>query len=273
MPNRTSSDGPGGPQPGTRYYFSFTAELDPLSIDPITVPGGTRVHVNYSNSVVNTDASLYQTAWGIPPDPSRGDVDDELKEQIQEQLQKKPDDRPRIADLLRLAREQGVGALETAAQESSQKNVPPFWTGISGTILSGRDAVLVRQDGVAVYDSRFAISANGFVIDVRAAATIDLMRALGVNSGAAAYEHFRRGDRAPRNGSLRMKMWFRFEPSSGAGDAARYAAPRYVLQSLSSWKYEPLARGQFIGNGKLQVRQEPHWPATRIAMDVFEVLP
>jgi hypothetical protein len=273
MPNRTSTDGPGGPHPGTRYYFSFTAELDPLSIDPITVPGGTRVHVNYSNGVVNTDAALYEGAWGIPPNPARGDVDEELHRQIADELQKKPDDRPKIGDLLRLARERGVGALETAAQESSQKNAPPFWTGVSGTLLSGRDAVLVRQDGVAVYESRFAISAHGFVIDVRGAATIDLMRVLGVNSGAAAYEHFRRGDRLPRNGSLRMKMWLRFEPSSGAGDAARYAAPRYVLQSLAPWKYEPLARGQFIGNGKLHVKQEPHWPTTSIAMDVFEVLP
>lgn len=270
--------GPAGsslvPSVGTRYFFSFSAELDTTSVPPTQVAGGTRVHVNYKNGAVITDPTLYRHSWGTAPAAATGDVSQALRERIELELGEKPEARVSIMDLLKRARQEGQAALDAGKKGSSQPDSRFFWPGMAGKILSGRDTVLVREDGVAVYDSRFAISADGFVIDARAAGTIDFMRALATaKDGPDAYDQYRTNRGHPHGSRLEMKMWFRFEPACDPGEAARYAAPRYVLQSLGAWKYEPLARGQFIGIGSITVDKARNWPARTLQMDVFEVCP
>ena len=247
------------------YFFTLECNLNSTKPPPIRVPGGVRVHMGYlaEHSAISTDHKLFQRSWGKPPNPRLADVSDEDRILVEKKLTKPP--RPDIVKLLNdLARKYG----EQLKDEKLE------WPGLTGKVLSGGDTLLVRTDGVVVFDGRVTIEEEkGFLIDVCASGVVDLRNAVPGRSGHEAFEAYCSGDAsvAPRTGFIPVKLSIRFEASQGAGEAGEFAAKRYVLNSLNHWKFEPLVRGQFLGIGKVFVRPGQYWPAEKIELAVYRL--
>lgn len=257
--------GSAGPNLPLQYFFTLKCNLNSTKPPPIEIPGGVRVHLGYltEDSEVTTVEKLFQPSWGQKPNPRLADVSGDDRRQVEEKLTKPP--RVGIVKLLDdLAQKYG--------DQLKQQKLE--WPGLSGKVLSGGDTLLVRSDGVIVFDGRATIEEEkGFLIDVCASGVVDLRNAVPGPSGQEAFEAYCVGgaSSAPPTGTIPVKLSIRFEASQGAGAAGEFAAKRYVMNSLNHWKFEPLMRGQFLGIGKVFVKTDRYWPAQRIELDVYRL--
>jgi hypothetical protein len=258
--------GPKRPKLPLQYFFTLNCNLNSTQPPPIEVPGGVRVHLGYlaeGSSVASKD-ELFQPSWDKPANPRLADVSDADRKAVEALLEDKS--RVGIVQLL-------DGLAKKYGKELSSKQLEG--PGISGKVLSGGDTLLVRSDGVVVFDGRATIEEEkGFLIDVCASGVVDLRNAVPAGrSGQEAFEAYCAGgdSNAATTGSIPVKLSIRFEASQGAGAAAEFAAKRYVLNSLNHWKFEPLVRGQFVGIGKVHVKPGRYWPAEKIELDVYRL--
>ena len=262
----TKQTGPKRPKLPLRYFFTINCNLNSTQPQPIEVPGGVRVHLGYlaEGSSVTTVEKLFDSSWERKPNPRLADVSDADRKAVEALLEDKS--RVGIVQLLDdLAKKYG--------KELSSKKLK--WPGISGKVLSGGDTLLVRSDGVVVFDGRATIEEEkGFLIDVCASGVVDLRNAVPAGrSGQEAFEAYCAGgdSNAATTGSIPVTLSIRFEASQGAGAAAEFAAKRYVLNSLNHWKFESLVRGQFVGIGKVHVKPGRYWPAEKLELDVYRL--
>jgi hypothetical protein len=253
------------------YHFSIECPLASTTPPPIDVPGGTRVQVSYlsDRSRVFTRDNLFRASWNDQaPRPDLGRVTEADRTRVEELAK----DRDRKGLREYLAKLTAEGRAEMVRQQRP-------WPGIEGSIQSGSDAVFVREDGVAVFDGRFTIKdARGFLIGVVAAGVADLRDGLPAGmSGPAAYAAYVNDARSKTDGQgfpsqgIPVRLALRFEVSTDPGRATDFAAPRYITQTLEHWKYERLARSQFLGLGTLQVQESDHWPFKHLSLDVFDL--
>ena len=264
---RASLKQQGAEHPGVvgrlKYYFSLRAALASSTPNPIEVAGGTRLHLSYSSTKddVFTDGKKYEASWkrrwnaeaNAHSDPSTQE-----KKDVDAALKGMP--RPNIQSVL--------GEVE----KECRKRAPNVeWFGLSGKVLNGGDTVLVRDDGVIVFDARFTIQDGDVVIDATAFGVADL-KELGFGSGADAYAAFR-GGTAKKDLVIPVQLAMSFETPGAPGDAAEYAAKRYITQNLRAWKFERLARRQLVGVGRVTADGgRPCWPARGIELEVSELI-
>ena len=146
-----------------------------------------------------------------------------------------------------------------------------------GKVLSGGDWMLIRSDGVAVFDARVTLrGGEGFLVDAVFSGTWDLQHAVKEPTpNEELYDHFKRGV-GPDNTEPPLALSVRFDvagsPSSNPGEDRHWLEKsRYGEQAKHFKTYQRLVRGVFVGVGHLRLKQGQSWPLDSIAFDVHEV--
>lgn len=272
--------------PKFAYYFTIESPLVTNVDSKVEVPGGVRCKYEYLTdqmgaAKVTSDADKYLASWG-----------DQLIPLVDECLRKpaafptivkvvgsaKPDAGARaIAQLVGKA---GVDDKITAAVcDALRAELAGFrlWPGLAGEVSSGWDWVMLREDGVALFDARVTMMltvANPVAGKPSLRVPVDGTYRGVVDLGLAALGQFRNPSGAggpPQPVSVHLAV--RFEAPSGALIADWVKATSYGTQVEVFQKvYERLVRRQFIGVGNVWLdKSTRYWPATRIAVDVHEL--
>jgi hypothetical protein len=146
-----------------------------------------------------------------------------------------------------------------------------------GKVLSGGDWMLIRSDGVALFDARVTLrGGEGFLVDALFSGAWDLQNAVRESTPSEGlYDHFKRGV-GPDDTEPPIALSVRFDvagsPSSNPGEDRHWLEKsRYGEQAKQFKNYQRLVRGVFVGIGRLRLRQGQSWPLDSIAFDVHEV--
>ncbi len=148
--------------------------------------------------------------------------------------------------------------------------------GYKGTIKSGSDWVLVRNDGVILADARVTIQFESKVLmDMTFKGTIDLKETFGSSTGQDAYEKYKAGTADPvlrdETGRFfhRLVGSLRFEGGDGTVDddyADHFTASAEFGRRD---KLDLLVREQFFTTGVIFIDKVPHYDPTEINLGVW----
>ncbi|MET0595941.1 MAG: DUF3237 family protein, partial [Polyangiaceae bacterium] len=146
-----------------------------------------------------------------------------------------------------------------------------------GKVLSGGDWMLIRSDGVALFDARVTLrGGEGFLVDALFSGAWDLQNAVKEKTpNEGLYDHFKRGV-GPDDTDPPITLSVRFDvagsPSNNPGDDRHWLEKsRYAEQAKQFKNYQRLVRGVFVGVGRLRLKQGQSWPLDSITFDVHEV--
>jgi hypothetical protein len=149
--------------------------------------------------------------------------------------------------------------------------------GSEGKVLSGGDWMLIRSDGVALFDARVTLrGGEGFLVDALFSGAWDLQNAVKEKtSNEGLYDHFKRGV-GPDDADPPIALSVRFDvagsPSNNPGEDRHWLEKsRYAEQAKQFKNYQRLVRGVFVGLGHLRLKQGQSWPLDSITFDVHEV--
>ena len=156
---------------------------------------------------------------------------------------------------------------------------------IKGTILSGSDWVLVRPDGVLVFDARISVGFTegvkldkagepGYVMDATLKGLLDLGKRWGL-SGPGVIEKLVRGEPSlgGKHGTEEWDASFsvRFEGSGelGAREDRSWLPKRLQVAIENAPQFKELLRQQFTAYAKVKVTQVPYYPPISVSSLVW----
>lgn len=242
-------------KPGA-YYFTLSSGLQRMAATPADArnPRGARFQVAFENGVVETRADDYKDTWKH-----------ELLKFEREDL---PYDDKRDFDV----------TVPTGARA-----LP--WNGLGGTVLSGSDFFLLRLDGMLELNGRLTIRAepDECLIDMVYSGIVDLNAHVAKTSStkpkgdanddklteakvSQVFVDFVSGKLSLRASTIPVQLTTTFEVATGPwskteGEDTTWIEDRYLERQRFVWRYEALARKQFVAVGDLHFATAGPLPA------------
>jgi hypothetical protein len=245
-----------------KYFFTLKPQVETSPVG--TVPGGYRVDLKYSggDSSVTTDAEPYDKDWLPEALAKQKGVKKRTYTGVKpEREAPPPDDKPYSLEM---------NALYKLRQEKGPHRQD--WFGIDGQITSGGDWLTVREDGVATFDGRVTIKADGaFLVDAVISGVVDLRDPKDPMPEQNAkrskvFEDWLLG--TLKKTDIDVVLPLRFEaaqaPSSWASKTIKQGSEGY-------WKFERLVRGQFVAVGTVKLQSARYSPIASVTLDVYEI--
>jgi hypothetical protein len=233
-----------------KYFFTLNPRLESRPVGE--VPGGYRVDLFYveSESTVKTDPKHYAAQWlkGTGTKTEKWSY-----------------------ERIKQAREKATAPLGEEFEDRQSKDASRLdWFGVDGKVASGADWLTVREDGVATFDGRITLRADeSFLIDAVISGVVDLRGDAPMpeasDKRSTFYEQWLLGTLPP---TIPVVLPVKFEaaktPGNWASDALRKASEGY-------WKFERLARGQFLAAGSITLQNARCSPISSATLNVYEM--
>jgi hypothetical protein len=121
------------------------------------------------------------------------------------------------------------------------------WRGLTGSVVSGADSVLIRSDSVASFAGRLTIRAKDkYLINTQLTGAVDLYQLFGQDPPTLKnfYDKAARDPSSPASGSVGTVLGISFE---GATSEQEWAEAD--LTQKAYFRYQLLLRGSFVASG------------------------